>query len=261
MINSVVRALKLIEILAERGKPFPLKDIANAASMNKVTAHRLLRSLCQSGAVQTVGENGQYALGPAVLRYAEAFRKSLSIRYRVRPYLEKLANLTKETAIFCERYGKEACVTVETWDSPHDTRTFSGTGIVRPLTEGSSALAILAMLPEEEILSIFESQKPIQHNAFASGTSKHLVKIRETKRLGYAVSMRERDLDTGGIAAPIFADDTLIGSIAVVGPVDRMERNGIRKIGKQVRSVAGQLSEELASNPRFVSNEIRKVRR
>lgn len=262
MINSVVRALKLIEILAERGKPFPLKDIANAAGMNKVTAHRLLRSLCESGAVQAIGESGHYALGPAVLRYAEAFRKSLSIRYRVRPYLEKLANLTKETAIFCERYGKEACVTVETWDSPHDTRTFSGTGIVRPLTEGSSALAILTMLPEEEILSIVESRKLIQPSAFASGTSKQLlVKIRETKKLGYAVSMRERDLDTGGIAAPVFADHTLIGSVAVIGPVDRMERNGIQKIGKQVRSVAGQLTEELASNPRFVSNGIKKATR
>ena len=251
-----------MEILAERGKATALKEIANAASLNKVTTHRLLRSLCEGGAVQTIGENGHYALGPAVLRYAEAFRKSLTIRDRVLPYLEKLATLTKETAIFCERYGEAACVTVETWDSPHDTRTFSGTGIVRPLTAGSSALAILAMLAEKEILSIVGSRKLIQPTAFAPSTSKQLLaKVKETKKLGYAISMRERDLDTGGIAAAVFSDQSVIGSIAVIGPVDRMERNGIQNIGKQVRTVAGELTGEIASNTRFVSNGIRKAAR
>ena len=262
MINSVVRAVKLVEILTQKGKPTALKNIAEAARLNKVTTHRLLRSLCEGGIVQTVGENGHYALGPAVLRFAEGFRKSFTIRDRVLPYLEKLANLTKETAIFCEKYGKVACVTVETWDSPHDTRTFSGTGIVRPLTAGSSALAILAMLPEKDILSIVGSHEAVQHNSFAPSTRKQLfAKVKDTKRLGYAVSMRERDFDTGGIAAPVFNDQGVIGSLAVIGPVDRMERNGIQKIGKQVRIVASELTGELISSADFVSNGIRKTAR
>jgi DNA-binding IclR family transcriptional regulator len=148
MINSVIRAMRLVEILKERGKPTALMDVAAAVNLNKVTTHRLLRSLCQSGTVQNIGANGHYALGPAVLTFAEGFRKA-SRCDRVLPYLEKLAKLTKETAIFCARYGHTDCVTVETWDSPHDTRTFSGTGIVRPLTAGSSALARLAVLSEK----------------------------------------------------------------------------------------------------------------
>jgi DNA-binding IclR family transcriptional regulator len=262
MINSVVRAIKLVEILTERGKPTALKDIADAARLNKVTTHRLLRSLCQGGVVQTIGANGHYALGPAVLRFAEGFRKGFTIRDRVLPYLEKLANLTKETSIFCERYGESACVTVETWDSPHDTRTFSGTGIVRPLTAGSSALAILAMLPEKDILSIIDSHALVQHTFFAPSTAKQLLaKIKEIKRLGYAVSMRERDLDTGGIAAPVVNDQGVIGSISVIGPVDRMERIGIKKIGGQVRMVASELTGELVSRSNFVSNGFRKIAR
>jgi DNA-binding IclR family transcriptional regulator len=262
MINSVVRAIKLVEILTERRKPTALKDIADAVSLNKVTTHRLLRSLCQGGMVQTTGENGHYALGPAVLRFAEGFRKSFTIRDRVLPYLDKLANLTKETAIFCERYGEAACVTVETWDSPHDTRTFSGTGIVRPLTAGSSALAILAMLPEKDILAIIGANELVQHTSFAPSTSKQLfAKVKETKRLGYAVSMRERDLDTGGIAAPVFNDQSVIGSLAVIGPVDRMERHGIQKIGKQVRMVANELTGELVSSADFVSRRITRTAR
>jgi len=249
MINSVLRAVKLIETLTQLGKPTALKDVADAVGLNKVTTHRLLRSLCQSGMVQTVGGNGHYALGPAVLTFAEGFRKSFTLRDRVLPYLEKLGTLTKETVIFCERYGPADCVTVETWDSPHDTRTFSGTGIVRPLTAGSSAQAILAMLPEEDIATLIGSKKLVQHTPFAPSTRKQLVdKIKEIKRLGYAVSMRERDLDTGGIAAPVFNGQRVIGSLAVIGPVNRMKRNGIQRIGRQVKTVASELSRELAGS-------------
>jgi IclR family transcriptional regulator, KDG regulon repressor len=249
MINSVVRAIKLIEILTELGEPTALKTVAEVVGLNKVTTHRLLRSLCQSGMVQNIGANGHYALGPAVLTFAEGFRKSFTMRDRVLPYLEKLAKLTKETAIFCERYGPTDCVTVETWDSPHDTRTFSGTGIVRPLTAGSSALAILAVLSEKDILSVIGSKKLVQHTAFAPSTRNQLLdKIKEIKKLRYAVSMRERDLDTGGIAAPVFNDQNVIGSLAVIGPVDRMKRNGIQRIGKQVKMVASELSGELAAS-------------
>jgi DNA-binding IclR family transcriptional regulator len=167
----------------------------------------------------------------------------------VLPYLEKLAKLTKETAIFCARYGHTDCVTVETWDSPHDTRTFSGTGIVRPLTAGSSALARLAVFSEKDILSIIGSRKLVQHTPFAPSTRNQLLdKVKEIKKLGYAVSMRERDLDTGGIAALVFNDQNVIGSLAVIGPVDRMKRNGIQRIGRQVKMVAGELTDELATN-------------
>lgn len=60
--------------------------------------------------------------------------------------------------------------------------------------------------------------------------------------------MRERDLDTGGIAALVFNDQNVIGSLAVIGPVDRMKRNGIQRIGRQVKMVAGELTDELATN-------------
>jgi DNA-binding IclR family transcriptional regulator len=261
MINSVVRAIRLVEILSDRKKPTPLKDVAQAAALNKVTTHRLLRSLCKSGVVQRIGDNGHYAVGPAVLTFAEGFRKSFTIRDRVLPYLEKLANFSKETAIFCERYGHSACVTVETWDSPHDTRTFSGTRVVRPLTAGSSALAILAMLPENEISSIIDPNNSLEQPSLTLSKRKQLLdKIKAIKKTGYAVSMRERDLDTGGIAAPVFDDGGVIGSLAVIGPLDRMERNGIGRIGKQVQIIANQLTDELVSSRRR-SSELKRTAR
>jgi len=246
MINSVIRAIRIVEVLTQFGRPTALRDVAKAVDLNKATAYRLLRSLCQGGLVQNVGDNGSYALGPACLAFAEGFRKSFTMRDRVLPFLEKLVKVTGETAIYCERYGFDSCVTVERWDSAHDTKTFSGTGIIRSLTVGSSALAILAMLPKTEILSVMNSNKFSEQNSLPPLTRKQILeKADEVKARGYAISMRERDLDTGSIAAPVSDDRSVVGSLAVIGPVDRMKRSGIQKIGKQVQRIAAEFSSEL----------------
>jgi DNA-binding IclR family transcriptional regulator len=246
MNSSVDRALRIVELLNQFGRPMALKDVAKALNLNKATAYRLLRSLCNRGLVRNVRNNGSYALGPACLTFAEGFRKSFTMRDRVLPFLEKLVRVTGETAIYCERYGLDACVTVERWDSPHDTRTFSGTGIIRPLTLGASAIAILSMLPKQEVLSIINSTKSNQQDSGVLRNRKLILeKTDEVKARGYSISMRERDLDTGGIAAPVFDDRAVLGSLAIVGPVDRMKRSGIQKLGKHVQKIAAEFTHEL----------------
>jgi len=63
-------------------------------------------------------------------------------------------------------------------------------------------------------------------------------RIAEISARGFAVSLRERDLDTRSIAAPLAGERGVVSSIAVIGPVVRMKRNGIHPIGTQVRRIA-----------------------
>jgi DNA-binding IclR family transcriptional regulator len=258
MNSSVDRAIRIIELLNQIGRPTPLKDVAKAANLNKATAYRLLRSLCDKGLVQNVSDSGSYALGPACLTFAEGFRKSFTMRDRVLPFLEKLVFVTGETGIYCERYGFDSCVTVERWDSPHDTRTFSGTGIIRPLTVGASALAILAMLPKTEILSVIDSTKANGRNSLPSA-ARTMEKTNEINARGYSISMRERDLDTGGIAAPVFDDRSVVGSLAIIGPVDRMKRSGIQKLGKQVQRIAAEFTCELRTGGGALQKAVKRT--
>ena len=258
MNSSVDRAIRIIELLNQIGRPTPLKDVAKAANLNKATAYRLLRSLCDRGLVQNVSDSGSYALGPACLTFAEGFRKSFTMRDRVLPFLEKLVFVTGETGIYCERYGFDSCVTVERWDSPHDTRTFSGTGIIRPLTVGASALAILAMLPKAEILLVIDSTKSNGRNSLPSA-AKTIEKTNEVNARGYSISMRERDMDTGGIAAPVFDDRSVVGRLAIIGPVDRMKRSGIQKLGKQVQRIAAEFTRELRSGGGALQKAVKRT--
>lgn len=246
MNSSVTKAVNLLEELAKSKRPAALKDLARNVGLDKATAYRLLTSLWEKGLVQKIGDHGYYGLGPRLLVFAEEYRRSFTMRDTVVPYLEQLVQATGETALYCERFQYDSCVTIERRESPHHTRTVIETGIPRPLCVGSSAFAILAMLPAEEILSILSMNSLEKFTPFTLTSQKQVLKkIDEIKRRGYAVSIQERYAYTAGVAAPCFLDKSVIGSIAVIGPAERIRTTGVEKTGKTVKRIADRLSTEL----------------
>jgi IclR family transcriptional regulator, KDG regulon repressor len=237
-----------LDEMARTKKPVALKELARNTRLNKATAYRLLHSLWQKGLVQKIGDNGFYALGPKLLVLAEEYRQNFTMRDRVLPHLEQLVRVTEETAIYCERFQNDSCVTIERRESPHQTRTVIETGVPRPLYVGSSALVILAMLPQDEILSILSGSAAEKAMPGTDPQKQVLKKIGEIKRQGYAVSIQERYSYTTGIAAPVFLGSRVVGSLAVIGPTERIKATGIATIAKAVRKIADHLSVELGDS-------------
>jgi len=243
MNNSVVKAIQLLEELSQARQPVALKDLARRTRLNKATAYRMLNALCQKDLAQKAGLRGVYALGPKLLMLAEEYRRNFTMRDRVLPYLEKLVRATGETAIYCERYEPDGCVTIERRESPHQTRTVIETGVPRPLYAGSSALAILAMLPQDEILSVLRKRPLEKFTPYTLvSVNQILKKLEAVRRDGYAVSVQERYSFTAGIAAPCVLGHNVFGSLAVIGPTERIKATGVEKIGRIVRSIALDLS-------------------
>jgi IclR family acetate operon transcriptional repressor len=245
MNGSVTRAVNLLEEMARNKKPVALKELARNTRLNKATAYRLLHSLWQKGLVQKIGDHGFYALGPKLLVLAEDYRQNFTMRDRVLPHLEQLVRVTGETAIYCERFQDDSCVTIERRESPHQTRTIIETGLPRPLYVGSSALVILAMLPQKEISSILSAAASDKAAPGGDLQKQIAKKIGEIRRQGYAVSIQERYSYTAGVAAPVFLESRVVGSLAVIGPTQRIKATGIETIGKAVRKIADHLSVEL----------------
>jgi IclR family transcriptional regulator, KDG regulon repressor len=238
--------MQLLEELVRFKKPVALRDLARNAQLNKATAFRLLNSLLQKGVVQKIGEERLYALGPTLLAFAEEYRRNFTMRDAVLPFLEQLVHATGETAIYCERFQHDSCVTIERRESPHQTRTVIETSVPRPLCVGSSAFAILAMLPQKEIASILRTKLLEKYTPFTPSSEKQVLKkIEEVRRRGYAVSIQERYLYTAGVVAPCFLNQNVIGSIAIIGPAERIKVMGIEKTGKTVKRIADQLSTKL----------------
>jgi IclR family transcriptional regulator, KDG regulon repressor len=102
------------------------------------------------------------------------------------------------------------------------------------------------VLPEEQIISILNVRNFEKFTPFTITSPKQMLKkIEDIKRRGYAVSIQERYSYTAGVAAPCFLSRDLVGSIAVIGPAERIRANGIERTGKIVKKFAERLSSTL----------------
>ena len=62
-VQSIEKAVKILEILAETGAPMPLREIARRTNLPKSTLHGIISTLRQTGLVEQSAEDGCYGLG------------------------------------------------------------------------------------------------------------------------------------------------------------------------------------------------------
>ena len=70
-VQSVDRALELLEVLAKKGEA-GVTELAQEINVHKSTASRLIQALDKRGLVQQIGERGRFRLGLGILKLAGA---------------------------------------------------------------------------------------------------------------------------------------------------------------------------------------------
>jgi DNA-binding IclR family transcriptional regulator len=77
--------------------------------------------------------------------------------------------------------------------------------------------------------------------------------IAEARRLGYAYSEDELEEGIASVAAPVMAGDgqsrRAIAAVSVVGPTERLRREGVAEVAVHVRRAAEQLGKRLTAVP------------
>ena len=59
------------------------------------------------------------------------------------------------------------------------------------------------------------------------------------------MSIQERSFYTAAVAATVSINETVLGSLAIIGPAERTKAMAIEKTGKTIKRIADQLSMEL----------------
>lgn len=107
MIQSVSRALHLLEILARAGGSARLKEISETAALTVPTTHNLLNTLVALGYVRRRRGDTRYHLGDRILNIARVAGNDAQLRERLRPVLEAMYEATAETVFLAVPSGDE----------------------------------------------------------------------------------------------------------------------------------------------------------
>ena len=246
-VQSVSRALDLLEVFPAHGPELGLTTIASQLNLNKATAHRLLTTLAARGYVQRSPSGHRYRLGSRVLDLGAYYESQLDVRRIALPFMLEMVEHTGDAAFLCIREGDEA-VCVERVEGEHEVKIFAlRVGGRQPLHCGAAPRALLAGLDDAE-LQAYAARTGLP--AFTPNTLSTLEELRadarRTREQGYALSDEDVTLGIAAIGAPIRDHSgQIIASISLSGLVTRFGPERIAGLTEIVMSSAARFSHQM----------------
>ncbi|MPY99199.1 MAG: helix-turn-helix domain-containing protein [Actinophytocola sp.] len=222
-VESVQRAIAVLNVLAEAGVDLGTNEIARRTGVNVSTVSRLLATLVDGGLLQYVPSTGQYRLGIRILQLASVARENLELRDLVRPHLEELAAITGETATL-SMPGERDVFTVDFVASDSSVRSVAAIGrnsVPHATAVGKVFLAYGGALPDGELTAYTDHT--------VTDTALLDAEVERARELGWARAVRERELELAGVGVPVLdTSGALVAILGVQGPATRFTDDAMR---------------------------------
>ena len=223
-VQSVVRALDIIEILNEK-KELGITEMSALLGLDKSTVHRLINTLRYKGYVKQNSLNQKYSNTFKLFEMGTLEVDRTGLLRKVQPFLEYLADQTRETVNLAVLEGKYT-IYVDKRESSEVIRADLGVGRRYPAYTTSLGKSILAFLPEKKVLQLFDKEEfaTFTPNTITS-LDELLAQLKIVKRRGYAYDNEELLMGLACVAAPIRNyDGSPIAAISVAFPRYRYQK-------------------------------------
>lgn len=245
-VKSVVRAISLLEFLASNHAGRPLRDLARAVKLPPSTVHRLLHTLRQMGYVAQNPITAEYSLGENLILLGRKAEQQRDVRTIARPWLEKLAEATRET-VNLTTVVDNSVVQLDHVDSPNMLKVIWDSGQRFPIHASASGKVFLAFLPEPEREQIL---KTIDRKAFTKRTIVDPVRsraeLRAIRERGFAFDDAEREEGVRCVAAPVLdARGAVVAAVSISGPSTRLSLPKLHKLASLIVETSRALSTSL----------------
>ncbi|HTE70878.1 MAG TPA: IclR family transcriptional regulator, partial [Actinomycetes bacterium] len=153
-MQSVERALSLLESLADLGQEVGVSELRSATGLPFGTIHRLLGTLVLHGYARQNPETHKYTLGPRLLRLGDAAGRHFSVW--ARPFLTELMEISGESANLVMLDGDNAVYVAQVASRKHNVRMFTEVGR-RVLTHSTAVgKVLLAFRPRPAVEALLE---------------------------------------------------------------------------------------------------------
>lgn len=244
-VQSVDRAISVLEILAQRGEA-GVSEVAAEIDVHKSTAFRLLGALESRGLVEQAGERGKYRLGFGIVRLAGAVTGRIDITQQGRPICERLAEELGETvniAVMQEQYA----INLYQVRGPGAITAHNWVGQLTPLHATSSGKILLAYLPAKERTALLSETglKKVTARTITAKTKleKNLAEARERK---YSITLEELEIGLHAMAAPVRnRDGDVIAALSASGPAYRLTEDRMHELSPVLLKGAEEISHRM----------------
>jgi len=242
-VQSVDRALSILETLSEDDEGYRLSDLAVRTGLSASTVHRLLATLESRRFVQFDRAESKWHVGVRSFTVGASFARRRNFSTQAIPYLRKLRDLTRETANLAV-VDDEFIIVLTRMESREIMRSLTQVGGRVAMVTSGVGKAVLATYSDEDVGAV------IRHHGMPRLTEKSIVRpgdlfkeLATIRKQGFAIDDEEACMGLRCIAAVVYNDCVEpLAAISVSGMTSRLTDDRLPEIGQIVREVAGELT-------------------
>lgn len=241
-VKSALRTLQILEAFAEAARPMSLGEVARAIDAPRSSVLALLATMVERGYLYRVGAAPSYYPTRRWLDLAHAVSESDPVSLRIRESLERLRDLTGETAIDAV-LATDRSLYLDVVESRELVRFAAQPGETKPLHLSASGRAQLAVL-EEGARRAVVAALPAGGAGRARLNRKALLEtVDAERRRGWSTNLGEFRPDVISVAAGFDLHGT-VHSLVIAAPRHRVEAKA-DQIGRLLRDEARALVSRL----------------
>ncbi len=248
-IQSVARALDIIEVMAVEPGGMALSKLADRVGLNTSTCHHLISTLVSRGYVMNLGRSRGYALGHRIHELVDLANSEFDPDLLLKNDLQELG-VSLGHSVQLAVLAETSLLTKLRFPAPNlddgleepDEMTKMGA-----LHATATGKAILAWLPENELVRVISANGLTQYTKKTITTLSGLVEeMRMVRRRGYSID--DEELRKGVVCIGAALRDpggAIVGSISTTGSADQMTTAYRAKIAKTMTTAAVEFSKRL----------------
>ncbi len=246
-IQSVSRALVILEELSNSSQGLGLMEIAEKMSLNKSTTHHILATLIEHGFAKQNSATKRYGVDSRLIHLGHRAAGNLNVVQEAEPILKKLADESGEVAhlMILDKGEIVYLLKLESSDNNHSLKLASYVGMRNSAHSSAGGKVLLSRLDEKRLLEILAERgmPPRSKNTITDlgEFRKELTRVREQ---GFAIDDEENEEGVRCVGAPICdARGRVTAAISVSGPRFRLSMNTVRRhLVPQVVNAATEIS-------------------
>jgi DNA-binding IclR family transcriptional regulator len=248
MIQSLVRAIDILERLGHNGKKYSVAEIVEYTGLAPSTVHRILQTLVAKNLVAKEEISHLYYLGPGLIPLGIKASQHVNLRDVAVPVLEELSEYTGEDSYLITISGFKGLF-LEKVEGKHPLKIVDTYGPEFDLHCGAIRKAILAFQDDEFIDEYIGRGL----NGYTENTIVDPEKLRNNLTVirgkGVSHSVGEYIKYAIGFGAPV-RDKTgkVIAAIGIIAPDSRVEEEDIPRLEGSVKEFAEKISIGLGYN-------------
>ena len=217
---SAGRAVSVLRLFTLEEPSWTVDEAAARLSVSIASAYRYFAVLVEAGLL-TGAANARYVLGPSIIQFDRQIQLADPLLTVARPIMAEAIRAAphRSVALLCRVY-RDVVLCVH---QAVNTQDQAGVGYERgkpmPLFAGATSKIILAHLPARELRSLHQrNAETIDAAKLGANWLEFKSALAALRKAGFAVSRMEVDANRIGVAAPVFGERRVVGSLSFVIP-------------------------------------------